>query len=902
MRAALQVQQSASYTIRGQAVSSIPCAAEQIMFKNFLLSTMSLFSMEAQQLRLKAQQSSTSEPYPLDLPAPVTSTGNRGSGSSTLQGELDNSRHDHQEPSDLRGQGDLDNSQHDHQEPSDLQDQRPAANSQHDRQEPADLQGDLDNRQRDHQEPSVLQCPEPVMSSRHDQHESPDLQGGPQPKFPPSPPSHFCESPSEFQEWGQERSEGRSAFDFLRDGPSVDGVVPEWSRDGFPSPSFSPVSEARWYQEVREHSAKFPTHESFSELGGQAGSWDLQSFGAPDAGPSSNDSSAMLGGAIDGVIEKAVANEVSRAAPQGPALPWERGIFRSIFGSQESSNPFDNLLPRVPGPLKPPHVSTVSAGEPRPPVPVHDIASQAFGAFKDLHPAHEREQMMDKAVCKMHHVVGRIDSSRLSPELGSSFGGEKSRNMSLETIGACIGLRSPHTVLKRANTILSFLRWADKEELETPVAEEAVWSYFSMLKKEGSPPSRASAILSAFRFVNYVLGVGLKDILCSRRVCGLSVQLGIRKAPTSRARPLTVQEVRSLRSTLGDAKESDWNKAIAGYLLLALYSRARHSDLTQVEEVISDYDLEGSGYLEVRLRVHKTSQTLAKRNDLLPIIVSAKGVNQGDWLGAVAAAFSKVGLPFDGVVRAGIFRPCKPGGLEPGVRSLRSSECSSMLKLMLQRGGSDVSLVRSHSLKRTLLDWGSKFCIDEAVLALLGRHSKCVKGSVPVYAREEALKAVRAIEPMLQAVADGTFRPDATRAGYFAKASPTVPAASTTVGRDAIEAKVEIIEDSDEEASNTGDASSSATSSSASAADSDSSESDEPLSKMPRVLIEAWDQEGCVVNTKTHALHLLKHVSGGGTMIAVCGRASSNLVKARSEHMRYSRCRVCLKIGPPKDD
>ena len=820
---------------------------------------MSLFSMEARQLRLQAQQSSASEPCPLDVPVQFDVflhrlyegepfSGNRGLGLGALQGDPDNSRHDHQEPSDLQGQ-------------------RPAGSSQHDQQEPS------------------------------------DLQGSPRPKFPPSPPSHFCESPSEIQDWGQEHGDGRRVFDFLRECPSIDEAEPEWSGEGFPSPSFSPVSEARWYQEVREHSARFPMRESLSEPGVQAGSLSMQSLVAPEMSPSFRDPATALGRAIDGVIERAVANEVSRAAPPAPALPWERGIFRSIFGSQEPSNPFDSLIPRVPGPLKPPHDPTVIAAEPRPPVPVLDIASQAFGAFKDLHPSREREQMMDKAVCKMHHVVGRIESSRLSPELGRSFEGERSRDRSLETIGACVGLRSPQTVLKRANSILSFLRWADKEELETPVAEEAVWSYFSLLKREGSPPSRASALLSAFRFVNYVLGVDLKDILGSRRVCGLSVQLGIRKAPTSRARPLTVQEVRSLHSTLGDPKESDWNKAIAGYLLLALYSRARHSDLAQVEEVISDYDVEGSGYLEIRLRVHKTSQTLAKRNDLLPIIVSAKGVNQGDWLGAVAAAFSKVGLPFDGVVRAGIFRPCKPGSFEPGVRSLRSSECSSMLKLMLQREGSDVSLIRSHSLKRTLLDWGSKFCIDEAILALLGRHSKCVKGSVPVYAREEALKAVRAIEPMLQAVADGSFRPDAARASYFVQASSSVPAASTAEGRDPTNTKVELVEDSDEEACNKDrEASSSVSSSSASEADSDSSESDEPISKMPRLLIEAWDQEGCVANTKTHALHLLKHVSGGGTMIAVCGRASTNLVKARGEHMRYSRCRVCLKIGPPKDD
>ena len=52
-------------------------------------------------------------------------------------------------------------------------------------------------------------------------------------------------------------------------------------------------------------------------------------------------------------------------------------------------------------------------------------------------------------------------------------------------------------------------------------------------------------------------------------------------------------------------------------------------------------------------------------------------------------------------------------------------------------------------------------------------------------------------------MADGTFRPDAARAGYFTKANSPVPAASITEGRDTTEAKVEFVEDSDEEARNT---------------------------------------------------------------------------------------------------
>ena len=221
-----------------------------------------------------------------------------------------------------------------------------------------------------------------------------------------------------------------------------------------------------------------------------------------------------------------------------------------------------------------------------------------------------------------------------------------------------------------------------------------------------------------------------------------------------------------------------------------------------------------------------------------------------------------------------------------------------MLKLMLQRCGSDTSLVRSHSLKRTILDWGSKFCIDDSILALLGRHSKCVKGSVPVYAREESLRAVKAIEPMLRAIADGSFKPDASRANYFPKDSLPLAGDYAPMHTVAPATKVEVIEDSDEEpCEEAPEVEGSGSSSTSSGAVSESSESEEPASKIPRVLFEAWDQESSLANAKTHTLHLhlLKHVSGGGTMIAVCGRASSCLVKARVEHMRYREC--ALRLG-----
>ncbi|CAE7241638.1 unnamed protein product, partial [Symbiodinium microadriaticum] len=197
------------------------------------------------------------------------------------------------------------------------------------------------------------------------------------------------------------------------------------------------------------------------------------------------------------LIEKSVASEISRSALPSPTFPWERGVFRAIFGSEDPSNPFDNLVINVPGPLLPTHSPAAAASEPRPPIPTLDIASRAFGVFQDVHPSHERDQLMDKAVCKLQLIVGRFNKSRLSSELRNALEAASPQVQLQETIAACVGLRSPHTVLKRANAILAFL------------SESTVWDFFSWLKREGAPPSRAASLMSAFRFINFVLGVSL---------------------------------------------------------------------------------------------------------------------------------------------------------------------------------------------------------------------------------------------------------------------------------------------------------------------------------------------------------------------------------------------------------
>ena len=356
-----------------------------------------------------------------------------------------------------------------------------------------------------------------------------------EPRFPPVPPQQFMHLQPESRGWGRENFSNFGDSDWDGDSARFRAVQHEQDRSEVPSPSFSHVSEvgceAEWYDRVRDllnpsEDDAFNRGTAHAQQGEQEGP-----FHNPFLPQVVDEPRQPV--IEDRVIERSVASEISRSALPSPALPWERGVFRAIFGSEDPSNPFDNLIVSVPGPLLPAHSPTAAVSEPRPPIPTLDIASRAFGVFQDVHPSHERDQLMDKAVCKLQLIVSRFDKRRLSSELRNALEAASSQGQLHETIAACIGLRSPHTVLKRANAILAFLRWADKEDTLEPLSEGTVWDFFSWLKREGAPPSRAASLMSAFRFINFVLGVSLQDLLSSRRLCGLSIQLGVQKTSAS---------------------------------------------------------------------------------------------------------------------------------------------------------------------------------------------------------------------------------------------------------------------------------------------------------------------------------------------------------------------------------
>ena len=73
-----------------------------------------------------------------------------------------------------------------------------------------------------------------------------------------------------------------------------------------------------------------------------------------------------------------------------------------------------------------------------------------------------------------------------------------------------MGVKSPSTVMGRANSMLSFLRWHTVNlpaEPFLPLRESHAWEYVSFLSSSKAPASRASAFIQSCRFAHFVLGM-----------------------------------------------------------------------------------------------------------------------------------------------------------------------------------------------------------------------------------------------------------------------------------------------------------------------------------------------------------------------------------------------------------
>ena len=609
-------------------------------------------------------------------------------------------------------------------------------------------------------------------------------------------------------------------------------------------------------------------------------------------------------------------NLFSNVDVTGIKLPWEVGIFGDIF----SDEPFaTGLIPKMPvsefcnfdlGVAPQEVVRTVAS------LAMHDTSNPVFSACissgDDLHYQEKRQRLRDTAIGKIFIVLQHnLNASSTGQHISELFQREGSQEGALEIIDSVVGVKSPATLVKRANSMLAFLRWCDLTgRCESNCFQEHVlWDYFRCLKDSGAAASKADSMMSAVRFAVFVLGFDcLRRAVNSRRLIGASELMLTGKRLLRQALVLTSAQIIRLHNNLVDTDRHLMDRVLVAHLLFALYGRCRNSDLLALHTIECDFDSKG-GFVILTTCNHKSGRLASLKTRLLPIIIPARGVDGSIWPGKALEVLELAGCsiqnPIDGPL---VHAPAGGVGVFMN-RGLRSSEVSKALRSFLgiaePEPGFDGEIVSSHSLKATLLAWSARYGLTPQTRSLLGRHTSCLNETFSIYSRDLACAPVAELQKVIDCVADGTFSPDAERSMFFRErigipseephqcvkqevvveddfiVIPDSPDAFTT---DAVGNTCESTgnqEQMDDSCAGEALVSDSDSSSSSSAASSDDPETAAAQPRVKRFRARIPDREEWFVHSKSHLVHRFNGDSHNDVKFLVCGKRLTD---------SYSRC------------
>ena len=475
-------------------------------------------------------------------------------------------------------------------------------------------------------------------------------------------------------------------------------------------------------------------------------------------------------------------------------LPWETGFYKEFF----SDDLFSQIVPKMPVTDL---CSFDDASEPQ--VVAKTLASVAhdsnpnpvfsrFVVCKDDGPYAEKQKQLREVAINKFLVVLKHDLScsvtgRHILELGDTLQQDLGAHAVVEAV---LGIRSPATLVKRANSLLSYLRWFAKTvgDFNNPFTEAFIWDYLQHLKFVDAPATRGDSAMSAFRFGFHILGIDtLGPALNSRRLIGTCEIMLSKKRLLRQALVLTVAQVKGLHIALSNESLHVMDRAVVAYLLFALYGRCRNSDLLMIHSIEKDFN-EAGGFVIVRTSHHKTGRMAALKTRLMPIVIPARGVDGSIWVEKALNVLEAAGAAPDSPGEGPLLRA--PAGEKFAFmeRGLKASEVSCMLRKFVGAPepvpGSQEPAVSSHSLKATTLSWCARFGTSPASRSLLGRHTSCLNETFAIYSRDLVCAPVVELQGVIDSICDGTFSPDCQRSEFFQHDSTLPQQSSAQAGGD----------------------------------------------------------------------------------------------------------------------
>ena len=451
-------------------------------------------------------------------------------------------------------------------------------------------------------------------------------------------------------------------------------------------------------------------------------------------------------------------------------LPWESGVFSSIFGDAMQHVPSASL----PVPVPPSGVDTLIVAtheSDRAPVEAANkrriddsFHSTTLRVKRDLDYHGSLERLWSIALNKWITILSCSQfagpvGDRINQEIWSGCDG-------VETLRDVFGLKSPRTVNKRASMILALMDFSSSSTGSAwPLTAATVYDYLNRPESKKSA-TKGKTILESCRFAKFVVRMpDLDEILDDPFLSGHASRMQATMTGPKQARVLTLDEVKRMEIFM--TEEHDLNdKYIMGCCLFALYSRSRWSDLSMLDDL--DLDVCNTkdgpfGYVESSTRFQKTSNTATKRRLSMPLVAPIEGVTDVGWALIWFEVLDAVGFRYDMSPVGALCRP--PAGEGFSQRSVTSTEIGDFINLVLGLEGSDV--ISSHSFKATTLAWSSKYGLSEPTRTLLGHHELGSK-SLTCYSRDMLARPLAEYQSMLMNIKGGHFKPDLSRSGWMA--------------------------------------------------------------------------------------------------------------------------------------
>lgn len=610
----------------------------------------------------------------------------------------------------------------------------------------------------------------------------------------------------------------------------------------------------------------------------------------------------------------------------GQKLPWESGVFATIFDS--SDNLFASNLNLCP---QPPEIEGSQPVESQEDV-LHSMPSrilkrsrtdnifaQVVKMKRDVDHLTSVAELWSKALKKWHTVLACAGYAGL---VGAAVKDAVSEDRDYGGILRDVfGNKSPRTANKRASTMLALFSWLDKKSLCVwPVRSDYVAAYLNESNMHGSGSTKGKTLMEAFRFCKHVMRLpGLDDIIDDPVLSGRVRRMDAARDTIKQSRPLKLSEVKFIEEfMMSDLNVFD--RYIAGCILFAIYSRSRWSDLAFLSDLCLDTaetELGLVGFVEGSTKFQKTGSTALKRAMQMPLVAPIRGVTDNSWAVEWFKILERVQFNTSAKPVGAMCRPPTNGSL--GTRHLSSEEVGDFLNHMLGLHGE--SVVTSHCMKATTLTWCAKYGLEESARTLLGHH-ELQSQSLACYSRDMLSRPLALYESMLLNIRTGHFLPDETRSGRFLQRK--TDAASTAADElhpaqvklepfgsgfgasdeqhvDCIEGVVDLEEDdlplfneplSEADAerevqsqSSSGDSSSSSSSSSA---------CEEPLQQKYAVSGESKDcDEPVYQHKKSRVLHRPNKVAG----LLACGRRIGSVYNflEQGASFKWARCSLCFK-------